>query len=67
MLEVDEFSKRGDAPALAILKDNAEKELCGKLSKLRKNDSNTRTRNEGKKCGWSTFPSPFYFVVFFVF
>ena len=68
MLEVDEFSERGDAPALAILKDNARKKAVRQVVETQEeltriHERVTRVRNA---VGPALFPR-FYFVVFFVF
>lgn len=67
MLEVEEFSQRGDAPALAILKDNARKKSVRQIVETQEeltriHERVTRVRNAIEL----SFPSPFLLYCFVV-
>lgn len=72
MLEVDEFSERGDAPALAILKDNARKKAVRQVVETQEeltriHERVTRVRNAVGPAFFPVFTLSFslYFIAFF--
>ena len=65
MLEVEEFSERGDAPALAILKDNARKKAIRHVVETQEELTRIHERvTRVRKAVWSAVISPFSFLPF---
>lgn len=65
MLEVEEFSERGDAPALAILKDNARKKAIRHVVETQEELTRIHERvTRVRKAVLSAFISPFSFLSF---
>lgn len=65
MLEVEEFSERGDAPALAILKDNARKKAVRQVVETQEELTRIHERvTRVKQCDLTIVSFPLFTLLF---